>query len=499
MTPRPFHARRAGVLLHPTSLPGPHGAGDLGREARAFVDWLADAGQSYWQMLPVVPPAGGNSPYQSTSAFAGDPALIDLEALVDEPVPEFPADHVDFGPVSAFRQRVLRRSFDAFRKRDGLEPFFAFCAREAAWLDDYALYCALKEEHGDAGWTSFPPPLRDRDPAALAAARERLVAKIRFHQYCQYLFDGQWTALKAHAASKGVALVGDLPIFVGHDSADVWQHRSLFQLDADGQPSFVAGVPPDYFSEDGQRWGNVLYDWGAHERSGFAWWIARFRAVFARFDAVRVDHFIGFHRYWAIPRAAATARSGHYESSPGAALFQALASALGSVPILAEDLGVVTDEVTALRKKHGFPGMLVLEFSFNPAVDARHTLPHACDVDTVVYTGTHDNDTVEGWLHDLDRRAKKDPAAKEQRAFVRAYLDRDRPRAWDLVRLAMASHARTAIVPVQDLLGLGAEARMNVPGKTDGNWAFRLLSGQLDAALATKLRALTQTFARTPE
>ncbi|MCC6647048.1 MAG: 4-alpha-glucanotransferase [Polyangiaceae bacterium] len=498
---RPFEARRAGVLLHPTSLPGPHGSGDLGSEAHAFIDWLADAGQSYWQMLPVVPPAGGHSPYQSSSAFAGDPGLValaDLPGLPSTPAPRLPVDRVDFAATAAFRSEVRRRSFEQARGADGLEPFLAYCAREAAWLEDYALYAALKQEHGGAAWTAFPTPLRDREPRALSAARERLMPSIRAHQYDQYLFDTQWAALRAHARERGVSLIGDLPIFVGHDSADVWQHRQLFQLDADGEPTVVAGVPPDYFSEDGQRWGNALYDWAAHERDGFAWWRARFRSILARFDAVRVDHFIGFHRTWAIPRAAATARAGRYEPSPGAALFDAVISALGPLPVIAEDLGVVTPEVTALRQRYGFPGMQVLEFSFNPGVDARDTLPHACGVDTVVYTGTHDNDTVEGWLADLHRRAARDDAAREQLDYVRAYLDRARPTAWDLVRLAHASHARSAIVPLQDLLGQGAEARMNTPGTTDGNWSYRALPGQIDAALGARLRSLTSTFARTP-
>ncbi len=501
MTTRPFEARRAGVLLHLTSLPGPHGSGDLGPEAHAFVDWLADAGQTYWQMLPVVPPAGGHSPYQSSSAFAGDPSLVSLaglSGLASVPRPSMPESRVDFTASTAFRREVLARTFDEDRARDGLEPFLEFCRREAGWLDDYALYAALKDELDGVAWTSFPPALRDREPDALASARARLLPKVRQHQYAQYLFDAQWRELRAHARERGVLLVGDLPIFVAHDSADVWQHRHLFQLDADGQPTVVAGVPPDYFSADGQRWGNALYDWAAHARDGFTWWTARFRAILSRFDAVRVDHFIGFHRYWAIPREAETARAGRYLPSPGVALFDALIERLGALPVLAEDLGVVTEEVTRLRERYRFPGMLVLEFAFNPGLDARDTLPHACGVDTVVYTGTHDNDTVVGWLADLDRRAEIDESARLQRDFVRAYLDRPSPTAWDLVRLAHSSHARTAIVPVQDLLGLGAADRMNTPGTTDGNWSFRVAPGALDAPLAARLRALAATFARTP-
>lgn len=500
--------RSSGVLLHPTSLPGPHGSGDLGVAAHAFVAWLGESAQSAWQMLPVVPPAGGNSPYQSTSAFAGDPALIPLEPLLHEGLLtrddlEGPAgasdDTVRFDLVGPFRRERLRRAFEAFRTQQSAaaDAFLAWCQGESTWLDDFALFSALKDEAGGSSWTSWAPGLRARDPRALAEASARLRVEVRFHQFVQWRFHLAWTSLREAAQKHGVALVGDIPIFVGHDSADVWAHQTLFQLDAAGEPTFVAGVPPDYFSATGQRWGNVLYRWDVHAKTGYAWWAARFRSMLARFDAVRVDHFIGFHRYWAIPASSPTAIEGHYEPGPGAALFDALARSLGEVPIIAEDLGVVTPEVTQLRLRFGFPGMQVLQFSLSPDPSARGNLPHAAHASTVVYTGTHDNDTTRGWFDDLVLRAKKDGAAAQELAFVKRYLPTDGTDiAWDMLRLAFRSHAATAIVPVQDLLGLPTEARMNVPGKTDGNWGFRVNAGALDAPLAARLRELTETYAR---
>jgi 4-alpha-glucanotransferase len=502
-----FDERTSGVLVHLTSLPGPHGSGDLGDEARMLLAWLAKAGQTYWQMLPVCPPAGGNSPYQSTSAFAGDPSLIDPDGLVSDgllapsdvvPDASFAEGEVRFGPVSAWRLERLRRAFDTFRADESrAAAFFAFCTREAAWLDDYALFAALKDAHGGAAWSTWEMDLRARRPAALAAARERLKAEVRFHQFCQYVFATQWARLREASRAAGVSLMGDIPIFVGHDSADVWAHPELFFLDEQGEPTVVAGVPPDYFSATGQRWGNVLYRWDVHQKTGYAWWIERFRAMLEKFDAVRVDHFIGFHRYWAIPASSPTAVSGRFEPGPGADLFYAVERALGRLPIVAEDLGVVTPEVTALRQRFGFPGMRVLQFSLSPDRGARDQLPHTITPGTVVYSGTHDNDTSQGFYDDLALRAKKDPEAERQRRFALSYLDSDGTDvAWRMIRLAMASPAATAIVPVQDLLSLGTEARMNVPGKTDGNWAFRYVASALDEPLATRLRAITETFAR---
>ena len=498
--------RLSGVLLHPTSLPGKHGSGDLGAEAHAFVDWLADAKQSHWQMLPVVPTASGDSPYQSPSAFAGNPLLVSLESLVtagllaqgDLDGAIVDDGRVDFATVRTFRVDRLRRAFDRFRAggRDQ-SAFLAYLDREKGWLRDYALFTALKEAHGGAAWTDWPAELRERRPDALAAAEEKLADEVRFHEFVQFLFHDQWEALHAHARSRGVALMGDLPIFVAHDSADVWANRHLFHLDETGRPQVVAGVPPDYFSETGQRWGNVLYDWEKHRRDDYAWWGSRFGAALGRFDSIRVDHFIGFHRFWAIPDDAPSAVSGKYMAGPGADLFEAMKRRLGDMPIVAEDLGVVTEEVTRLRERFGFPGMRVLHFSFTTDKSARHILPYTIVPRTVVYTGTHDNDTTVGWWHDLTTRAEKDERARAEREMILRYLGSDgREVHWDLLRLAWSSPARTAIAPVQDLLGLPSDSRMNVPGKSEGNWAFRLREGQLTPEIQRRLRELTETFAR---
>jgi 4-alpha-glucanotransferase len=497
--------RTCGLLLHPTSLPGPHGCGDLGPAAFAFVDWAASAGQRLWQMLPVVPPAGGSSPYQSSSAFAGSPALVSLEVLhregllsAEDVAPGgLPEDRVDFGATERFREERLRRAFDVFRKEPG-DEFFAFCEKERAWLEDFALFCALKKAHGDGAWTGWPGPLRARDPEALRAAAEEHKGEVRYHQFVQYQFHRQWAALRAHCAAKGVALVGDIPIFVGHDSADVWQDPGLYFLDKNGDPTVVAGVPPDYFSETGQRWGNVLYRWDEHRARGYGWWIARFRSMLEKFDAVRVDHFIGFHRYWEIEASCPTAVDGRYRPGPGAHFFQAIEAALGRMPIIAEDLGVVTPEVDALRERFGFPGMKVLQFSFTSDPKARHILPFAFDREVVVYTGTHDNDTSRGWLDALKKEATKSKTGEADLAFVLDYLGTDGSDfAWDLIRLAHQSRANLSILPVQDLLGLDTSARMNTPGIAEGNWSYRLTPGALDDALGRRLKRLSDVCART--
>lgn len=497
--------RVCGLLLHPTSLPGPHGCGDLGPEAHRFAEWAASAGQAIWQMLPVVPPAGGASPYQSNSAFAGNPSLVSLEGLRDEgwlrdedlvAPAELGGERVDFAATEAFRRERLRRAFDAFRQQPPPE-FFAYCERERGWLDDFALYCALKEAHGGGSWSKWPWPLRAREPAALAQAAEEQKGEMRYHQFVQYVFDRQWSALRRRCAELGVALVGDIPIFVGHDSADVWQNPSLFFLDDQGEPSVVAGVPPDYFSETGQRWGNVLYRWDVHRERGYGWWIARFRAMLDRFDAVRVDHFIGFHRYWEIDADSPTAVQGRYRPGPGADFFAAVEHALGPMPIIAEDLGVVTPEVDALRARFRFPGMKVTQFSFGPDAPEQH--PHLFPKDSVVYTGTHDNDTTRGWYDDLTRRAASDPKIARELSLVQRYLPTDgREIHWDLVRQVLRSASDLAILPVQDLLGLDTHSRMNTPGLAEGNWSFRLRAGALDAPLAARLRELVGVYSRVP-
>jgi 4-alpha-glucanotransferase len=502
--------RSSGVLCHITSLPGPHGSGDLGEGARRFIDFLASAGQSFWQVLPVVPPAGGASPYQSSSAFAGDPLLISLSWLRDhglltddDLVPEVPLDDVKihFEARNAFRMARLHRAFEHMKADAERAPaFFEFCEAQRAWLDDYALYSALKEAHGNATWSSWSPDLARRDPGALHAASERLRTEIRFHQFMQWVFARQWSELRAYASERGVGLLGDIPIFVGHDSADVWARPHEYFLDNEGRCTVVAGVPPDYFSATGQRWGNALYRWDAHERSGYAWWIARLASLFEKFDAVRIDHFIGFQRYWEIDAYAPTAIEGRYRPGPGEPLFQAVRRALGKLPLVAEDLGVLTPEVEALRDNLGLPGMRVLHFSFGTDPGAKKTHPFTFPPRAVVFTGTHDNDTTVGWFDALRKQASEgDEGAQRQLSFIQSYLGTDGSEIhWDLLRLAFASPCRTALVPVQDLLGLGSEHRMNTPGTETGNWAFRLTDQQLESIDVARLRHLTATFGRLP-
>jgi len=506
--------RSSGVLLHLTSLPGRFGSGDLGREAVAFADFLAASEQRWWQMLPIGPPGYGDSPYSAESTFAGSPLLLDLEALAAEgwlrphelDVAEaLPDDHVDFARARAFRESRLARAFAAFSRRCSpaeAQAFEAFVNESQGWLEDWALYRALKRAHGETAWTEWPAKLRDRDPEALAAAAERYAAAIDLARFEQHLFARQWRALRAACAERGVALIGDLPIFVAHDSADVWQRRDLFQLDAEGMPEVVAGVPPDYFSAAGQRWGNPLYRWDRLRDDGYAWWIARLRSAMDRFDAVRLDHFIGFVRAYAIPASSPTAEHGAWQPGPGAELFEAARAALGPLPLVAEDLGVVTPEVTALRERFGFPGLRVLQFAFGNDPQASTFLPSSYPREAVAYTGTHDNDTTQGWFRDPGGKESTrsiEQITREGRAAL-DYLGGDGEELhWDMIRAALASAADTAILPAQDLLGLGSEARMNRPGTSSGNWQWRLREGALDATVAERLAQLTRLQGRAEE
>jgi 4-alpha-glucanotransferase len=500
--------RASGVLLHLSSLPGPVGHGDLGPGAHAFASWLAQAGQHWWQMLPIGPAGGAGSPYQSPSAFAGDPLFISLERLCEDgwlDALDLPADgsgSADPQRAAEVRHPLLRRAWLAFQERRTASDAAAlaeFCAEQSVWLDDYALFTALKNDYQGRAWTEWESGFRDRQAPALEQARRVHADEIGYQRFLQWQFHRQWQALKAAANDKGIGLIGDLPIFVSHDSADVWAARELFDLDDRGQPLHVAGVPPDYFSEEGQHWGNPLYRWELHRATAYRWWVARFWRLFQLFDAVRVDHFIGFHRYWAIPAGAASAKDGAYLPGPGAPFFEALRDELGSLPIIAEDLGVVTEEVDALRKEFGFPGMRVLQFSFggDPALT-----PPTYPEDTVAYTGTHDNNTIRGWLDaSLGGKAPAGPAnaanaAERERALAFAAQYHGDP-AWGMVEAAWATESRLAVAPVQDLLGLGAQARMNVPGTVEGNWIFRLEPGALSPELAHSLLVLTQRHRRT--
>lgn len=490
--------RSAGVLLHVTSLPGPYGIGDLGPEARRWVDVLAGAKQTWWQTLPLTPPGDGDSPYQSLSAFAGNPMLISPDDLVADglltrgevraaTLPQGDVDYARVGESKAgLRARVCER-FHSGASPALKEAFDGFRTANRAWLDDFTLFMALRAAHGNRSWTEWPRPLVRRNPEALRAARRELRNAIEDRALVQFLFFRQLAALRAYARSKGVSLIGDLPIFVSADSADVWANPQLFQLDRHSRPKRVAGVPPDFFSEDGQRWGNPLYDWKAMARDGFRWWANRCRAALVQADIVRIDHFRGFEAYWSIDAAQLTARRGRWVRAPGDALFRSLRKTLGALPFIAEDLGVITPEVETLRDDFGLPGMRVLQFGLggppdNPFLPHNH-VPHA-----VAYTGTHDNDTTAGWWRTL--------SAKERRA-ARTYADGiDGDPAYAVMRLAWSSVARTAIAPLQDVLGLGSEARMNTPGTPTGNWTWRAKAGDLTPRKFERLAELTERYGR---
>lgn len=488
--------RAAGILLHPTSLPGPGGIGDLGPDAHRFLDWLAEAGVKIWQMLPLGPTGYGDSPYQCFSAFAGNPLLVDLPGGGGGGG-AFPSHAVDFERVIPHKRALLGQAAARFVPDD--DRYRAFVAAHADWLPDYALFMALKAAHDGAAWTSWDPHVAAREPAALERWRRRLAAQVERYQVEQFLFYTQFDALKRAAAERGVRLMGDLPIYVAHDSADVWSHRDLFELDEGGRPRVQAGVPPDYFSATGQLWGNPIYDWDALHAQGYAWWIQRLRAAFELFDVVRIDHFRGFDAYWEVPGDAATAVNGRWAKGPGAALFEAIAAALGPLPIVAENLGVITPEVEALRERFGFPGMSILQFAFGGDGQASNFRPHTYPRERVVYTGTHDNDTTVGWWLSTGEGDSTRSAADvaREKDYARRYLDTDgREMHWTLIRAALASVADTALVPLQDVLGLGSEARMNLPGSSGGNWRFRFSWDQLTRERTRRLRELVELYDR---
>jgi len=499
--------RRSGILLHPTSLPGRFGIGDLDDAAYQFVDFLAAAGQSYWQVLPLSPTGYGDSPYQTLSAFAGNPMLISPDGLVEaghlskadvEHVPDFPDGLVDFGPVINYKTGLLDRAFANFRARapaDQRASFARFCDEHAFWLDDFALFMALKEAHDLRPWYEWEPEVVTRQPEALARWRGYLADAIENQKYRQWQFFEQWLSVKRYANGRGVRIVGDIPIFVSLDSADVWANAHLFCFDEDLRPTVVSGVPPDYFSETGQLWGHPLYRWEVMAQEGYIWWIARFRMAFTQADVVRIDHFRGFYNYWEVPAGEETAINGRWSYGPGADLFHVVTAALGEVAIIAEDLGDFDAEsragVDALQAEFGYPGMKVLQFAFSTGPDDPF-LPHNFTRDCVVYTGTHDNDTTVGWYQVTSTEQERDYALK--------YLGSDGSDiAWDLIRLAWASVANTAITTVQDLLSLGHERRMNTPGTVGPpNWCWRLLPDALTDELTARLRELTAVYGRLP-
>jgi 4-alpha-glucanotransferase len=492
--------RSSGLLLHPTALPGNGPCGDLGDAAHAFVDFLAAAGQSVWQVLPLGVTGFGDSPYQCFSAFAGNPHLVSPARLVErqhldartlERLPDRKAASADFGAAHEASRTIAASLASRFETANGRELLAAFRSR-TPWLADYALFMALREAHGGRPWQAWPDPVRRREPDALAEARRALARPILEHEVMQWAFDEQWRELRAHAHARGVSLLGDAPIFVALDSADVWAHPELFELDADERPTGVAGVPPDYFSATGQLWGNPLYRWEAHAADGFAWWAARLSALFAWVDRVRLDHFIGFVRYWEVPPDAPDARGGRWQPGPGEALFVSLARRFGALPLVAEDLGETGEDVAEMRDELGLPGMCVLQFAFDGDRD-NPFLPRNHVANRVVYTGTHDNDTTHGWWSGL---------SDDERRTVRAELGPEPESmpgdiAWDLIAAGMGSPADTFIAPVQDVLSLGREARFNTPGSASGNWTWRLADGQLTPAHAERLRALSAASGRT--
>ena len=503
--------RAAGILLHPTSLPRGVDIGDLGPGAFAFIDWLASARQRIWQVLPLGPTGYGNSPYQCFSAFAGNPLLISLEGLVEDGLltdqaarrPPGAEGSVDFPAVIEHRRALWPQVLDRFEKAAGPQErdrFDAFCRDHADWLDDFALFMAVKEAQNQTGWTRWEPDIAQRDPAALARWTARCAREIRQHKLVQHLFFEQWGRVRDACHARSIEIMGDLPIFVAHDSADVWARREFFRLDSSGQPTVLTGVPPDYFSSTGQLWGNPHYRWDALARTGYAWWIDRFRALLALVDRVRIDHFRGFEASWEVPHDSPTAILGEWVKGPGASLFEAMGAAFHAehLPFVAENLGVITPEVEALRAQFGLPGMAILQFAFGNDPHAPDFKPHNYPRDLVAYTGTHDNDTTAGWWAGTDEHSTRSAAEIEhEREYSCRYLGTDGHEPhWAFVRAVLASVADTAIVPAQDLLGLGSEARMNRPGTLSGNWRWRLAPGQLTGDIAHRLAGMTEIYDR---
>lgn len=503
--------RSSGVLLHPTSLPGRYGIGDLGKYAYQFVDWLADAGQTAWQVLPLGPTSFGDSPYQTLSAFAGNPNLISLDKLEKmgwlskkdlETVPDFPVYEVDYGPVIDYHNLMLGQAFENFE--DQADPkqhadYEAWVQSQADWLDDYALFAALKDANGGRPWTEWDEPLALRHPDALDAARKTLGKSIREKCFRQWCFFTQWAELRAYARSKDVRFIGDIPIFVAHDSADVWQSRDLYFLDPKGMPTVVAGVPPDYFSPTGQYWGNPLYNWEIHRKTGYAWWIKRMQAIFELVDIVRVDHFRGFAAYWEVPvNAERTAVDGQWMPGPGADFFNVVGAALNGdaglqagLPIIAEDLGDITKDVIELRDQFNLPGMKILQFAWSDP--GNPFLPHNYVPNCFAYSGTHDNNTTLGWWHQEAHNGIKQ--------FMHEYLGQEVSENdihWTFIRLGMASVAHTYVTPLQDVFGFGADTRMNTPGKLGGNWGWRFTEDWFEKPAKERLLYLTRLYKRLP-
>lgn len=495
--------RSSGVLLHPSSFPSRFGIGDLGLEAYHFIDFLKESYQQYWQVLPLGPTGYGNSPYMSYSAMAGNPLLISPEKLVDAGLlaeedfgnlPNFPTHKVDFEQIVPIKTNLLRKAAENFRDKATpiqQKEFAGFCDSKADWLDNYALFMALKDSQDGASWHTWEPELAKRSPFALQQARQQLTTEIFYYKFIQYEFFRQWSALKTYANMRGIEIIGDIPIYVAHDSSDVWANPDIFALDEEtGEVALMAGVPPDYFSATGQLWGNPVYNWEELQKQDFSWWVQRFEAMLDYVDIIRIDHFRGFEAYWAVPQGEETAINGEWIEAPGDAFFEVIKQKLGKLPILAEDLGVITPEVEALRDKYEFPGMKVLQFAFG-SDPGNPFLPFNYTRNSVVYTGTHDNDTTVGWYNTANDWEKRN---------LWLYLGCISPEGihWDLIRLALSSVANQAIIPLQDVLGWGNDARMNFPSTPTGNWEWRYHSGVLTHELSDRLKTLTTLFGRAP-
>lgn len=494
--------RSAGVLLHPTCLPSAHGIGDLGPTAHAYIDWLDAAGVAWWQILPLNPPGPGNSPYSATSTFAGNPLLISPELLVEDGLigehdlagaSPLPDAFVDYPAVVAHKRNLLHRAFANHVRHRGESAgeLDAFRTEHRDWLEDFALFSALKDAHGGSPWYDWPKPLAFREPAALADWSAAHHDAVEMEIFSQFLFHRQWTAVREHAADVGVGILGDVPIFVAMDSAEVWAHPELFLLNEERRPTVVAGVPPDYFSPTGQLWGNPLYDWAHMATNGYRWWLDRLGHTMEQVDLVRLDHFRGFAAHWEVPAGAETAIDGRWVDGPGGPFFDAVRERLGGLPFIAEDLGEITPDVVRLREALGLPGMVILHFGFSPEPRSSY-IPYAHRRDQVVYTGTHDNNTSLGWF--------LEDASDGEREFVRRYTASDGSEVhWDLIRLAMASPAHLAVVPHQDLAGLGADCRMNTPAIAEGNWDFRITPWMLGDEIRHRLAGLIETYGRAPD
>jgi 4-alpha-glucanotransferase len=490
-----MNQRASGILLHPTSLSNAYPIGDLGPAPNAFVDFLVESGQRWWQMLPIGPTGGDNSPYQSPSAFAGNPLLISPDRLVEQgllsrqeiglPISGV-AGNVNYPEAARWKMALLKKAFEHFEKdRHGgrQSEFDTFARAESFWLEDFSLFSAIQRKESTADWTRWEKELRTRQPDAVIRAQKHFTDEIRYHQFVQWQFSVQWKELMAYCASKGIGLIGDIPLFVAHQSADVWAHPELFKLNADGNPAVVAGVPPDYFSKTGQLWGLPVYCWEALQEQNYRWWIERLRTAFGRFDVNRLDHFIGFVRTYEVSAQARTAVNGQYQPGGGASFFKVISEALGSLPLIADDLGATSPEVVALLDQFQIPGTRVLQFEFGSDIQTKSEPPAPHPLKTVVYTGTHDNDTTAGWYRKLPGTQRK--------ALQKKLGANNREIVWAMIREALASQANTAIIPAQDLLELGSEARMNFPGIAKGNWGWRLKDGALTQKLAQRLRSLT--------